>query len=170
MPPHTGNWLSELKKLPVSCGIRMSILMAQETCNWPADYKTYSFQVALKAKQLINDQQTEDLVINLINPSGTIYIGAQSQTLYQWRFGLPSVHIWRKRILDLPHPLANPEYPTQLCHFHKTPASTTPAAPAALPPPGSSGGSSTSRRRGINMSSHSQVWLAFLSSDSNWPE
>ena len=33
MPPETGNWAADLKKLPVSGGIRMSILMPPETGN-----------------------------------------------------------------------------------------------------------------------------------------
>ena len=43
------------------------------------------------------------------------------------------------------NPLANPEYQTQLCHFHMTPATAAPTVPAALQHPSSSGGSAILR-------------------------
>ena len=98
-----------------------------------------------KARKLINDQQTEDLLINLIDASQRPYILELNHNLFINQdldvnlFTSEERQFWtsfdpqeRNTLLTGNH-LVCPEYRTQLCRFASpaTPAPTAPAAPRA---------------------------------------
>ena len=111
--------------------------------------------VQSKARQIINDQQTEDLLINLIDASQRPYILELNHKLFTNQdldidpFTLEEKQFWdsldpqERNTLPTGNPLVCPEYRTQLCRFgsSRTPSPAAPATPRALSGPRSSTGS-----------------------------
>ena len=113
--------------------------------------------VRRKARQLINDQQTEDLLINLIDGSQRPYILELKHKLFtnqnldidpftpEERQFWTSLNPQESNTLLTGNPLACPEYRTRLCRIASPPAApAAPAAPRAPSSPGSSIGSGIS--------------------------
>ena len=107
--------------------------------------------------QLINDQQTVDLLFNLIDASQIPYILELNHNLFtnqdldidpftpEERQFWTSLDPQERNTLLTGNPLACPEYQTRLCRYASTPAApAAPAPPRAASGPGSSAGSGIS--------------------------